>query len=356
MIPHSERKVIQAWVDEAHQAGARYARICEVIGLSCRTLQRWKQSGEIKADGRQLRPFEPANKLSEHERQQALATINSAEFAHSTPAQIVPILAERGVYLASESTFYRLLHEYQQDAHRQASRPPQERHKPKALKATAPNQLYSWDITYLMTSVKGLYFYLYLFMDIFSRKIVGWQVYEQESSEQAADILCDIAHREGIDRDQVTLHSDNGSPMKGATMLATLQTLGITPSFSRPAVSNDNAYSESLFRTLKYRPEYPDKPFASLLEARDWVSGFVHWYNNEHRHSGIQFITPHERHMGKDKEILAKRTATYEAAKAEHPERWSRGIRHWKWVDEVSLNPEKKQNEEAGCDGLKNAA
>ena len=159
---------------------------------------------------------------------------NSAEFSDLPPSQIVPILAERGEYIASESTFYRVLHDAKQLKHRQASRPATVRNKPEPLQASAPNQVYSWDITYLPTAIKGVFFYLYLFMDIYSRKIVGWQVYEQENSEWAAQILYDTARREGIAPDQVTLHSDNGGPMKGATMLATLQALGIMPSFSRP--------------------------------------------------------------------------------------------------------------------------
>jgi transposase InsO family protein len=155
--------------------------------------------------------------------------------------------------------------------------------------------------------------------------------------------MTDICQREGIKSDQVTLHSDNGSPMKGATMLATLQQLGVIPSFSRPSVSNDNPYSESLFRTLKYRPEYPEKPFAGLVAARDWVQSFVHWYNTEHFHSAIKFITPEQRHAGEDREILEKRKAVYEQAKSRNPNRWSGDIRNWNPVKEVGLNPEKKK-------------
>jgi len=209
------------------------------------------------------------------------------------------------------------------------------------LTATAPNQIFSRDITYLATSVKGQFYYLYLFVDIFSRKIVGWQIYREESSTHAADVIKDICRQENIAQDQVTLHSDNGGPMKGATMLATLQQLGIMPSLSRPSVSNDNPYSESLFRTLKYRPDYPDNPFDTLEDARRWVAGFVDWYNHEHRHSGIQFVTPAQRHDGTDRAILRQRKATYRAAKAAHPNRWSQKIRNWDWCSKVCLNPDK---------------
>ena len=346
MIPLPERQQIVHWVDEANAAGARRHKACELLGIAPRSLQRWRQPDELENDGlkhdaRTTRAYVPENKLSDSEREQVLAVANSAEFANLPPSQIVPILAERGEYIASESTFYRVLRDAKQLKHRQASRPATVRHKPKALQATAPNQVYSWDITYLPTAIRGVFFYLYLFMDVYSRKIVGWQVYEQESSEWAAEILSDIVQREGIDRDQVTLHSDNGGPMKGATMLATLQALGIMPSFSRPAVSNDNPYSESLFKTLKYRPEYPGGPFSSLTEARQWVAGFVGWYNHDHRHSAIQFVTPAQRHAGLDTAILANRKVVYEAAKARHPERWSRRTRHWEPVQVVYLNPDK---------------
>lgn len=179
-------------------------------------------------------------------------------------------------------------------------------------------------------------------MDLYSRKIVGWQVHEEESSILASSLMIDICQREDVSPDQVTLHSDNGSPMKGAAMLATLQELGVIPSFSRPSVSNDNPYSESFFRTLKYRPEYPEKPFADLLSARIWVQGFVDWYNREHLHSAIQFVTPEQRHAGEDIAILAKRKPVYAQAKIKKPERWSGEIRNWKPVLRVYLNPEKQ--------------
>ena len=182
-------------------------------------------------------------------------------------------------------------------------------------------------------------------MDIFSRKIVGWQIYEAESGELAGDVMRDICAREAIKPDQVVLHSDNGHPMKGATMLATLQALGVSPSFSRPAVSNDNPYSESLFKTLKYRPTYPRRAFENLLAARQWVGLFVQWYNEEHRHSAINFVTPAERHTGLDTALLAQRAVVYQAAKNKHPERWSGATRNWQPVLVVHLNPDQQITE-----------
>ncbi len=300
------RHAICDMVAEAAAQGARQARTCAVIGISARTLQRW-QLNRAAVDGRVARVQQPANQFTEVEYRRILAIANSPEFGHLSPSQIVPRLADQGTYVACESSFYRILRAENQLKHRHAVRPGQERSKPRALSATAPNQLYSWDITYLPTKVVGIHFYLYLFLDLFSRKVVGWQIYEDESSELAAEVMRDICRREHIKPDQVVLHSDNGSPMKGATMLATLQSLGVIPSFSRPAVSNDNPYSESAFKTLKYRPDYPSRAFNDLSAARDWVAGFVHWYNHEHRHSAIQFVTPAQRHAGEDTALLLAR-------------------------------------------------
>ena len=334
-----ERLAVMALVAEAVGAGARQDKACAAILLSERTLQRW-QRDVLRGDQRPVRVQAPNNRLSELERDQLLAVANSEEFASLPPSQIVPRLADRGLYLASESTFYRVLKAQKQLGHRGAERPAQARHKPRALAASAPGQLYSWDITYLPTPVKGIYFYLYLFMDIFSRKIVGWQIYDVESSERAGEVVRDICQRENIAPEQVVLHSDNGSPMKGATMLATLQALGVMPSFSRPSVSNDNPFSESLFKTLKYRPAYPRSAFESLLAARQWVGSFVHWYNHEHRHSAIRFVTPAQRHAGLDAAMLRKRAEVYQAARTAHPERWSGDARNWNPVSIVHLNPD----------------
>lgn len=334
------RNFILDMVDEARLAGARQQQACDAIGMQVRTLQRWRREPAV-GDRRAQRVQQPANKLGDLERQRILALANSAQFGHLPPSQIVPRLADQGRYLASESSFYRILNAANQVKHRNATRPTVESSKPRAVQATGPNQLYSWDITYLPTTVRGVYFYLYLFMDIYSRKIVGWQVYDEESTVLGAEVVLDICAREKIQPGQVVLHSDNGSPMKGATMLATLQRLGVVPSFSRPAVSNDNPYSESLFKTLKYRPGYPGKTFEELVDARRWVTQFAHWYNNEHRHSAIRFVTPAERHAGKDDELLRRRKAVYEAAKARHPERWSGKTRNWEPVRVVNLNPAK---------------
>jgi putative transposase len=204
-----------------------------------------------------------------------------------------------------------------------------------------------WDITYLNGPIKGQYYYLYLFSDLYSRKIVGWEIWESETAEHASELIKRIYREEKayVKKEALVLHSDNGSPMKGATMLETLYSLGIKPSRSRPRVSNDNPYAESLFKTLKYVPDFQPNGFENLTEARLWVKKFVSWYNNDHRHSGINYVTPSERHSGKDKEILNKRKALYEAAKSKHPERWSRETRAWEFSDTEWLNPRQDTEE-----------
>ncbi len=339
-----ERKEIISLINEATESGARQSHACEIMSISAKTFQRWNQPDNTQ-DGRLDAEHNPVNKLTELERQRIIEVANEPGYENLPPSKIVPKLADEGRYIGSESSIYRVLKAKKMLAHRLKSKPTRQNKKPKALTATGPNEIYSWDITYLPTQVRGIFLYLYLVMDVFSRKIVGYQVYERESSALAADLMKDICQREGIQRQQVSLHSDNGSPMKGATMLATLQKLGIVPSFSRPSVSNDNPYSESLFRTLKYRPEYPEQAFANLQAARTWVQGFVDWYNHEHLHSSINFVTPAQRHNGEDIDILAKRKAVYKQAKSEHPERWSGDIRNWDRVEEVHLNPEKEKTE-----------
>lgn len=323
------------------QSGARWRRACEVAGLDPRTVERWRRQEDGGDDGRRGPRTVPANKLSERERERVVEVATSPEFRDESPRQIVPKLADRGSYIASESTFYRVLAEEGMARHREASRPPTHT-RPSALTATAPNEVWCWDITYLRSPVRGDFYYLYLIQDLYSRRIVGHRVEEQEVSELSAELVDTTCSHLGIQPDGVFLHSDNGGPMKGATMLATLQRLGIAPSFSRPRVSDDNAYVESLFKTLKYRPSYPRRPFGSIEEARIWVADFVTWFNTEHLHSGINFVTPDDRYFGRDHSILEKRDAVYQRARARHPNRWSRSTRNWTPAPQVVLNSGKR--------------
>ena len=325
-------------IDEAVANGARFKAACELIGLSARTLERWR-SGRTE-DERNGPKTKPGNSLAQAEVQKVLDTLNSVRFRDHSPHQIVAALADEGKYVASESTMYRILRREGLQKHRERSSAPQERGRPSAHVATGPNQVWSWDITYLASAVKGRFYYLYMIMDVWSRKIVGFEVHDEESGELAAELAKKTCAAEGIRRDSLVLHSDNGGPMKGAMMLATLQRLGVAASFSRPSVSDDNPFSEALFRTMKYRPDYPSKRFADLAAAQSWVKQFVTWYNTKHRHSGIKFVTPAERHRGDDSALLARRAAVYEAARQKNPARWSGGVRNWTPVREVYLNPE----------------
>lgn len=335
-------------IGEAVQSGARLVKACEVVAIYPSTYRRWQDDEGVRADQRRVaqRPA-PANKLSEKERAQLLAVFHQPEFQSLPPSQVVPRLADRGVYLASESTCYRVLHEAGEQHDRGRAKARQKRAKPAEYRTTGPNQVWSWDVTYLKGPARGLFFYLYLIVDIFSRKIVGWEVYERECGALASDLVKRTVMAESCLGTPAILHADNGSPQKSSTLRATLQQLGIEPSYSRPRTSNDNAYSESLFRTAKYRPDFPADGFASLQQAREWVLGFVRWYNREHRHSGIRFVTPDERHRGVDIAILKAREVVYEAAKAAKPERWSGKTRDWSRPDCVWLNPDSTPRE---CD------
>lgn len=343
MISAPDRRRACELIEEAQQAGARLEKACAELGLCARTYRRWKQDGEIKEDGRPKadRPV-PRNKLTSEERNQVLETCHRPEFASLPPSQIVPRLADAGHYIASESTFYRVLRAADEQHHRGRSKAP-ERRAPASHQATGPCQVWSWDITYLSGPVKGQFFYLYLIMDVYSRKIVGWEVFDSESGEHAATVVQRAVRAEKCLNKPLVLHSDNGSPMKASTLQVTLDRLGVRPSHSRPRVSNDNAYAESLFRTCKYRPDFPVNGFADIQAAREWVYGFANWYNCTHLHSGINFVTPSDRHTGKEIETLSKRTAVYALAKASHPERWSGPTRNWSPVGDVWLNPEKRK-------------
>jgi transposase InsO family protein len=339
-----DRQIAIELIDEAVTAGARRFKACDVLEIDVRTLQRWKKAlaeqqglaDRRKAAG-EMRV--PANKLSEQERGAILEVCNQPEYKSLPPSQIVPRLADNGEYIASESSFYRVLHEADQVHRRGRSSPPRKVPKPEGFLATKPNQVWSWDITFLASTLRGAFYRLYLVLDIFSRKIVAWEVHENESADHASVLIRKACLAEGIHQEGLVLHADNGGPMKGATMLATLQKLGVVPSFSRPSVSDDNPYSESLFHTLKYTPGYPGKPFETIEAARKWVHGFVQWYNNEHRHSAIRYVTPNQRHRGEDSDVLEQRRAVYKAARKRNPERWSGDTRNWNPVTEVWLNP-----------------
>ncbi len=345
MIGLEDRRQMVALIQEAHDDGARLQQACEAVGITVRTLQRWQDDeGRIKADARPeaVHPT-PAHALSEAERAEVLRVANEPRFADLPPARIVPALADEGRYLASESTFCRLLRAHGQNAHRGRARAPQASRKPTTHIAQGPRQVWCWDMTYLPTQVAGRWFYLYLILDLYSRKIVGWEVHDQDDSTHASHLVYRTALSEGIATlaTKPVLHGDNGSTLKATTVLSMLNWLGVKPSYSRPRVSDDNAFVESLFRTAKYRPEFPVRGFGDLAQAREWAADFVHWYNHEHLHSGIRYVSPAARHEGLDRDILAARHQVYEQARQRHPARWRRHTRNWQPIGAVTLNPER---------------
>jgi transposase InsO family protein len=334
--------VIIAAISDAQSAGARLDAACAAIGVSSRTVERWR--GRPDGDDRRCGPHrQPANALTSTEEAQVLAVLTSSRYAGVSPKQLVPQLADEGLYLASESTMYRLQRRHGLRTRRRAA---QRTHVARATtvhRSTAPNQVWSWDITWLPTMVRGRFLYLYLVMDVWSRRVVGWTVAEHESADVAAQLIQHTCLAGDVDPRGLVLHSDNGTPMRGATMISTLQWLGVIPSFSRPHVSDDNPYSEALFRTLKHTPAYPRLPFGDLASAQRWVERFVAWYNGEHRHSAIRYVTPDERHFGAEHDVLARRRCLYERARRSNPKRWTAAIRDWSPVGLVTLNPEPAQ-------------
>jgi putative transposase len=345
MIGLEDRTVRAQDIDIAHRAGARLSKACAEAGLEVRTLQRWKAHGGLVSGDRRptaVRPT-PAHALSASEREQLLRVANEPRFADLPPARIVPALADEGVYLASESSFQRVLRAQGQNRYRGRAKAPRASRPPTTHVATAPRQLWAWDLTYLPTEVLGRWFYLYLILDVFSRKIVGFEVHDTDDSWHAAHLAKRTALAEGLHAMPVkpVLHGDNGATFKATTVLAMLHWLGIKPSYSRPRVSDDNPFVESLFRTAKYRPEFPAKGFANLAAARHWANRFAHWYNHDHRHSGIRYVSPAQRHDGHDHKILARRHELYLRARERNPRRWSRHTRNWSRIDVVTLNPER---------------
>ena len=327
-------------IKEARQNGARLKQACAVVGITDRTYQRWVAGDNIKEDQRPYadRP-EPANKLTKEEYKSVIKITSLPQYADLPPSQIVPALADKGIYIASESTMYRILKNENMQHHRGRSKGPLKPKAPDTHVATGPNQVWSWDITYINTSIRGLYYKLYMILDIFSRKIVGWEVWPEENGEYAAELVERAVIVERVRNTPLVLHSDNGPPMKAVTLKTKLESLGVISSYSRPRVSNDNPYFEALFRTCKYRSSYPIEGFDSIDAAREWVNGFVEWYNNEHYHSGLNFVTPNARHNGTAEKIMKKREKVYNAARKVRPERWTREIRNWELPETVALNP-----------------
>ncbi len=295
------------------------AQACAVVGVSRATHYR-------RARPRLVRPRAPVTSpraLGAEERQLVLDTLHSERFRDAAPAQVYATLLDEGTYLCSERTMYRLLAEAQEVRERreQARHPAYTRPE---LLAKRPNEVWSWDITKLLGPAKWTYFYLYVVLDIYSRYVVGWMVAHRESAELAQRFIAETAAKQEIEMGQLTLHADRGSSMTSKPVAMLLADLGITKSHSRPYVSNDNPYSESHFKTMKYRPEFPER-FGSIEEARAFCQPFFRWYNTAHRHSGIGLCTPEMVHTGQATAVYEARGEVLAAAYAEHPERFVRG-------------------------------
>jgi putative transposase len=344
MILVEDRRMIVERIIQAQRKGARLKAACELAGIDVRTLQRWQRDGLQRGDRRpQAVRRTPAHALSTHERERIVQIANEPRFAELPPARIVPMLADEGVYIASESSFSRVLRAHGQTRHRGRSKTPQRKRPPSTHVATGPRQLWCWDLTFLASQVIGQWFYFYLILDVYSRKIVGFEVHQTDSSDHAVELLRRTALSEDIHTlsSKPVLHGDNGPTIKATTVLAMMHWLGLKVSNSRPRVSDDNAFVEALFRTAKYRPQYPASGFATLQDARNWASRFVAWYNHEHRHSGIRYVSPAERHAGQDHNVLARRHVLYQEARAANPRRWARHTRNWEPIGAVTLNPER---------------
>ena len=340
-----DRQTLIGQIAEARGNGARQAPAYALAGIDPRTIQRWrKNDGLTRGDRRPdaIRPA-PSHALTEEERARIVEVANEPRFAEVPPARIVAMLADEGVYIASESSFHRVLRAHGQMNRRGRARPPRRSRPPTTHIATRPGAVWCWDVTFLPATVQGRWFYLYLILDLYSRKIVGFEVHDTDSADHAAHLARRTALTEGVHAMPVrpVLHGDNGVTLKGTTVLAMLHWLGIEPSYSRPRVSDDNPYAEAVFRTAKYRPEFPVKGFAELDAAREWAARFVHWYNDEHRHSGIRYVTPSQRHAGRERGLLAGRHELYQRARQSNPRRWSGQTRDWTPVAAVTLNPER---------------
>ena len=339
-----DRQILVRDIEQACAGGARLAPACALAGIDARTLRRWKAGDGLRQGDRRPDAARsvPSHALSEAERARIIEIANEPRFADTPPARIVPALADEGIYFASESSFHRVLRAHGQMNRRGRAQPPRTSRPPTTHIATGPAEVWCWDVTFLPAPIQGHWFYLYLILDLFSRKIVGFEVHDTDSAEHAAHLARRTALAEGVHAMPVrpVLHGDNGATLKATTVLAMLHWLGIKPSYSRPRVSDDNAFAEALFRTAKYRPEFPLKGLVDLDDARQWAMRFVQWYNRGHRHSGIRYVTPAQRHTGQDGPVLA-RHAVYQDARQRNPQRWSGPTRNWTPVGVVTLNPER---------------
>ena len=311
------------------------APTCAALGVARASFYRHQQPQPVAT------PRRPSPRaLSAAERAGALAVLHEPRFVDRAPAQVYTRLLDEDRYLCSERTLYRILEEHQEVRERRDQLRHPVYQKPELL-ATAPNQVWSWDITKLLGPVKWTYYYLYVLLDIYSRYVPGWLLATQESAALARQLIAETCRRQAIDPGQLTAHSDRGPSMTSTSVALLLADLGVTKSLSRPQTSNDNPYSEAQFKTLKYRPEFPDR-FGSLQDGRGFCRTFFGWYNTEHHHSGIGMLTPAAVHYGRAPVIIAARQQTLDTAFLLHPERFVRHPpRHQEVPPQAWINPPK---------------
>ena len=299
-----------------HQTGI--VPLCEALDIPRASF--YRRQAKMANLAPALKRPRPEHALSETEQQKVLDTLHKPRFVDLAPSQVYAQLLEEGSYLCSIRTMYRILAANKEVRERRAVASHPVYTKPELL-ATGPNEVWSWDITKLKGPVKWTYYYLYVILDIFSRYVVGWMIAERESSTLAKRLITETCYKQNIAEEQLTLHADRGSSMKSKVVAQLLSDLGVTKTHSRPHVSNDNPYSESQFKTMKYRPKYP-KRFGSIQDARAFAVDFFHWYNEEHRHSGIALYTPSDVHYGRTIHIQQVRQTTLDGAYQQHPNRF----------------------------------
>ena len=317
---------------------------CDALSVPRSSFYRWQKPSETKP-----RPT-PPRALDVEEREEVRAVLNSEEFADCAPAQVYASLLDRGVYLCSVRTMYRILDEHDEVKERRDQLRHPEYTKPQLL-ATAPNELWSWDITKLLGPQKWTHYHLYVILDVYSRYVVGWLLATRESAELAKRLIAETIEKQCVVEDQLTLHADRGTSMKSKTVAQLLGDLGVTKSHSRRHTSDDNPFSEAQFKTLKYRPNFP-KRFGSIEDGRDFCRGFFKWYNEDHYHSGIGFLTPASLHYGEAAEIVERRRETLRSAYELHPERFVQKqpeppeIPEAVWINPPKEEAEKRSSEE----------
>lgn len=311
-------------------------QVCHSLGLPRSSFYRQRQGQKAKKASISAKPDRT---LSEAERENVRNVLNSDRFQDKSPYQVyATLLDDEQTYLCSISSMYRILHENDEVQERREQRQHPHYVKPELL-ATQPNQLWSWDITKLLGPAKWTYYYMYVILDVFSRYVVGWLISEQESAQLAEQFIAESCFKQNICQEQLTLHADRGSSMTSKKVAHLLADLGVTKTHSRPYTSNDNPYSEAQFKTMKYRPSYPDH-FGSIEDARAWAKPFFHWYNHEHRHTGLGLMTPAAIHTGQAAQLTAQRRATLQAAYEKHPERFVKGQPQPLQIpDKVWINP-----------------